>query len=194
MTRSVMQANREARSWLEQRQNAFRCKGRPRAAFVVLMAMAQPPRILDPKSVPVAGTDAHLPPVPAERLTPQALQSILADTTGWVPERPGDGGRVFAPDRQPAAAAVLVPLVVRDGGLQVLLTRRTDHLRDHAGQISFPGGRSEPEDNGPEGTALRSRRRGPRAAPCARDRPHAGLQHRHQLCRDTGGGAGPTAF
>jgi 8-oxo-dGTP pyrophosphatase MutT (NUDIX family) len=37
----------------------------------------------------------------------------------------------------------------------VLLTRRTEHLRDHAGQVSFPGGRSEDFDNGPVATALR---------------------------------------
>jgi 8-oxo-dGTP pyrophosphatase MutT (NUDIX family) len=48
-----------------------------------------------------------------------------------------------------AHAAVLVPLVQRDSGLQVLLTQRTAHLRDHAGQISFPGGRAEPEDGDP---------------------------------------------
>ena len=52
-------------------------------------------------------------------------------------------------------AAVLVPLVNRDGGVQVLLTQRTAHLRDHAGQISFPGGRVEPEDPDRETTALR---------------------------------------
>ena len=57
--------------------------------------------------------------------------------------------------RDPAQAAVLIALVQRPLGLQVLLTRRTDHLRDHAGQISFPGGRTEPEDDGPEATALR---------------------------------------
>jgi 8-oxo-dGTP pyrophosphatase MutT (NUDIX family) len=45
--------------------------------------------------------------------------------------------------------------VRRDEGLALLLTRRTDHLRDHAGQISFPGGRVEPEDDGPVATALR---------------------------------------
>ena len=52
-------------------------------------------------------------------------------------------------------AAVLVPLVKRDAGLQVILTRRTDHLSDHAGQISFPGGRQEQEDATLEETALR---------------------------------------
>lgn len=53
------------------------------------------------------------------------------------------------------AAAVLVPIVVRATGATVLLTRRTAHLRDHAGQVSFPGGRCEPEDPTPEATALR---------------------------------------
>ncbi len=52
-------------------------------------------------------------------------------------------------------AAVLVPLVVRSRGLQVLLTQRADHLRDHAGQVSFPGGRSEHTDASPVETALR---------------------------------------
>ena len=52
-------------------------------------------------------------------------------------------------------AAVLVPLVARGGAVQVLLTQRTAHLSDHAGQISFPGGRVEPEDASREDTALR---------------------------------------
>lgn len=53
------------------------------------------------------------------------------------------------------AAAVLIPLVIREHGLQVLLTKRTAHLRDHAGQISFPGGRMDDTDTSPEMTALR---------------------------------------
>lgn len=52
-------------------------------------------------------------------------------------------------------AAVLVPIVDRPDGPTVLLTRRTAHLRAHAGQISFPGGRMEPHDESPEDTALR---------------------------------------
>jgi 8-oxo-dGTP pyrophosphatase MutT (NUDIX family) len=52
-------------------------------------------------------------------------------------------------------AAVLVPIVKRSDGLTVLFTQRTDHLYDHAGQISFPGGRSEAHDESPEATALR---------------------------------------
>lgn len=59
-----------------------------------------------------------------------------------------------APDRQLVPAAVLVPLVDRDGGLTVLLTRRTPHLSHHAGQVSFPGGRIEGEED-PLAAALR---------------------------------------
>jgi 8-oxo-dGTP pyrophosphatase MutT (NUDIX family) len=52
-------------------------------------------------------------------------------------------------------AAVLVPLVNRPGRLHLLLTQRTPHLDDHAGQISFPGGRVEAADANREETALR---------------------------------------
>ena len=56
----------------------------------------------------------------------------------------------------PAEAAVLVGLVPRgDAGTQVLLTRRTDALRHHGGQVSFPGGRVEASDAGVLGAALR---------------------------------------
>jgi len=50
---------------------------------------------------------------------------------------------------------VLVPLVCRDAGLSVLLTERTAHLSSHAGQVAFPGGRTEPSDASPVATALR---------------------------------------
>lgn len=52
-------------------------------------------------------------------------------------------------------AAVLVPLVDRPDEMTVLLTRRTGHLRDHAGQVSFPGGRVESGDGDAVETALR---------------------------------------
>ena len=53
------------------------------------------------------------------------------------------------------ASAVLVPIVERPTGLTVLLTVRASHLKNHAGQISFPGGRREPQDPGPWEAALR---------------------------------------
>lgn len=112
------------------------------------------PRIIDPRAVPLAGVDDHLPPLPPDRLAPQALRERFALERAWQTEHAGDGA-VFHPEREPMHAAVLVPLVLRDGGLNVLLTRRTEHLRDHAGQVSFPGGRSEPDDGSATGTALR---------------------------------------
>jgi len=53
------------------------------------------------------------------------------------------------------AAAVLVPIVAHPAELTVLFTQRTSQLRSHSGQVSFPGGRAEPEDASPELTALR---------------------------------------
>lgn len=62
----------------------------------------------------------------------------------------------FKPAREPLLpAAVLVPLVDRPDGINVLLTRRTAHLKAHAGQISFPGGKMEPGDADAVETALR---------------------------------------
>ncbi len=60
--------------------------------------------------------------------------------------RPTDGYR---------QAAVLVPLVWSGDQWNLLFTRRTDTVQDHKGQVSFPGGASDPEDYSPEGTALR---------------------------------------
>jgi 8-oxo-dGTP pyrophosphatase MutT (NUDIX family) len=114
----------------------------------------RPPRIRDPKQFPVIGVDDHLPPLPAVLLTAEALRRRFVDTRAWTPEFHGDA-KLFAQWRDPMAASVLVQLVERDDGLHVLLTRRTDHLTDHAGQISFPGGRADPGDADVVDTALR---------------------------------------
>jgi 8-oxo-dGTP pyrophosphatase MutT (NUDIX family) len=111
------------------------------------------PRILDPLGVPIVGRDEHLPAVPPDRLTADALRWRFQHDLPWQPEFLGDG-RIGA-ERAPAHAAVLIPLIEHVDGLRVLLTRRTDHLRDHAGQVSFPGGRAELEDANPAATALR---------------------------------------
>ncbi|VFN00890.1 MAG: 8-oxo-dGTP pyrophosphatase MutT, NUDIX family [Candidatus Kentron sp. G] len=82
-------------------------------------------------------------------------------TIADVQPRPPVGDFDLTPGKKPALlasltpAAVLVPIVERPDGLTVLLTKRTDHLHDHAGQISFPGGRAEETDTGPVATALR---------------------------------------
>jgi 8-oxo-dGTP pyrophosphatase MutT (NUDIX family) len=66
----------------------------------------------------------------------------------------GDDGAGRA-DVAHTAASVLVPIVDRASGLSVIFTKRTTHLKAHSGQVSFPGGRAEPEDPTPEFTALR---------------------------------------
>ena len=114
--------------------------------------MTRPP-ILNPHALPPTSVDLHLPAIAAARLTATALRDRFANPPAWQPELTGDGA-TFA-NREPAAAAVLLPLVVYAEGLRLLLTRRTDHLRDHAGQISLPGGRVEQQDASVEATALR---------------------------------------
>ena len=57
--------------------------------------------------------------------------------------------------RKVRPAGVLILLIQRGEALNVVLTQRTAHLHDHAGQISFPGGRYEPEDTDIVATALR---------------------------------------
>ena len=114
--------------------------------------------IRDPRLAPVLGQDAHLPAIPEACLTPEALRARFAHPQAGVrgPELPGDDKLLV--DRDVRPAAVLVPLVRRPEGLTVLLTRRTEHLYDHAGQISFPGGRTDPGDADAVATALREAR------------------------------------
>ncbi|SMG15832.1 NUDIX hydrolase [Paraburkholderia susongensis] len=113
--------------------------------------------VFEPESLPVIATGADLPAVAGDRLTPDALRARFERPLAWTPEKIAD-----APWRNteidPRVAAVLVPLVVREHGLTVLLTQRADHLNDHAGQVSFPGGRQEPFDADAIATALREAR------------------------------------
>ena len=67
----------------------------------------------------------------------------------------GTGGDDFSPDAAPRMAAVLCPVVEREDGLWIWMVRRGDHLRRHAGQIAFPGGKVEADDSSPLAGALR---------------------------------------
>jgi 8-oxo-dGTP pyrophosphatase MutT (NUDIX family) len=87
-------------------------------------------------------------------IAPAALRELLGRRAGRAAEPLGDWADLsLRPDPMPAA--VLVPLVDHGASQSVLLTRRTDHLHHHPGQISFPGGRAEPQDLTPVFTALR---------------------------------------
>ncbi len=87
------------------------------------------------------------------KLDPDWLRQRFLAVSPYEPVTTGDG-HLFRRDGVIRPASVLVPVVNREAGLTVLLTRRTAHLHDHAGQISLPGGRSEGNES-PEETALR---------------------------------------
>ena len=93
---------------------------------------------------PLAALRAALPQTPD--------QAVGRDEFALYPEMRG-------PDQTAAvAASVLIPVIAHppaQGGPTILFTRRTEHLAKHSGQISFPGGRSEPADLSPVETALR---------------------------------------
>lgn len=90
---------------------------------------------------------------PARRTSPKSPAE-----TG-PPERPrGDhdlNPDFYKPGSPLVPAAVLVPIVTHAEELSLLLTRRTEHLNDHAGQVSFPGGRIDPADRDAWAAALR---------------------------------------
>jgi 8-oxo-dGTP pyrophosphatase MutT (NUDIX family) len=78
-----------------------------------------------------------------EPLWPAKIPSqVTPSLKSWLPQR-----------RRPAA--VLVPVIQREAGLNILLTQRAANLREHAGQVSFPGGRIESHDQSPWHAALR---------------------------------------
>ncbi|MBP7608788.1 MAG: CoA pyrophosphatase [Steroidobacteraceae bacterium] len=108
-----------------------------------------------------------VPDLNATRPLRTRIENLLRDTVpGRDPEFPY--AAQFTPVQidllrkmlpaEPARAAVLVPLVERPTGLQVLLTQRASHLKNHPGQVSFPGGRIELADAGPWEAALREAR------------------------------------
>ena len=109
------------------------------------------PLSFDPQQLPILGTDAHLPPIGADTLHDAALRRRFLEPPVWTPEIKTEGRFT---ERTPAHASVLIAFVPR-AEVTVLLTQRTDHLTDHAGQISFPGGRVEPSDADAAATALR---------------------------------------
>ena len=124
--------------------------------------VAAPPGF-DARSIPVHAVCTDQVKVSPEILAPEVLRQRFQNPPIWQPEITDESRQVMVADiiakRQAAGkiteAAVLIPLLLKEDGLSVLLTQRTNHLRDHAGQISFPGGRMDPGDAGPNDTALR---------------------------------------
>jgi 8-oxo-dGTP pyrophosphatase MutT (NUDIX family) len=83
-----------------------------------------------------------------------ALRAALGQAGQRLAPTASDDSPLAARPANAIAAAVLVPIVLR-AQPTILLTERTGHLSSHAGQVSFPGGRIEPTDQGPLHAALR---------------------------------------
>ncbi len=115
------------------------------------MNFTKPLPPFDPRSIPVQGVDNHLAGVAPDRLTPASLRGRFMHPPVWTPEHSVE--KKFS-NREPALAAVLVPLVMRDE-LTLLLTQRASNLSTHSGQVAFPGGRTDASDLDAVDTALR---------------------------------------
>lgn len=109
--------------------------------------------IFDPEALPVESL-AGEPAIAPERLTADWLRARFAHPPEWEPEIL-DEQRLRRLSTTPVPAAVLLPIVERENGLTLLLTQRTAHLNDHAGQVSLPGGRTDAADASAIDTALR---------------------------------------
>lgn len=109
---------------------------------------------VDPEKL-VIDSVADEPPVPEDRLNVQWLRHRFANPPEWTPDATVEKPIMVGKNKW-IPAAVLVPLVAKtDDDLSLMLTRRAAHLHDHAGQISFPGGRVDLTDSSRIETALR---------------------------------------
>ncbi len=112
----------------------------------------------DPRLAPMAPLLPEAFLVPPGSLSPEALRARFASPPAWEPDAHLER---WLKEGQPVQASVLLPLVVREVegygpmATAVLLTQRNADLRHHGGQISFPGGRRDPEDADEVATALR---------------------------------------
>ena len=121
------------------------------------------PPAFDPTIVPIVGRDTHLPKVGDDLLSADAIRARFLEDRPWDVEvtdenraaRSAEGAMRAGRGGEPTPASVLIPVVAYQSELKILLTQRTSHLYDHPGQISFPGGRADPDDQSPEHTALR---------------------------------------
>jgi 8-oxo-dGTP pyrophosphatase MutT (NUDIX family) len=119
--------------------------------------------IFDPREVPIVARDSHMPAVEQNLLTPDGLRFRFTQEKPWEPEVTDENRAALAREGSVNAgrgneltpAAVLIPLIMYENELKILLTQRTAHLHDHPGQISFPGGRCDPQDSSVIDTALR---------------------------------------
>jgi len=105
----------------------------------------------DPRQVPYVLADGHLPPVPPEHLSAQALAARFKAPPQWTPEFKVEARMS---ERPLTPASVLVGVVAHSRPT-ILLTQRTADLSSHAGQVAFPGGKADATDADVVATALR---------------------------------------
>jgi 8-oxo-dGTP pyrophosphatase MutT (NUDIX family) len=110
----------------------------------------------DPEQAPIVDV-VREPAIRIDRLTPERVREAFVAPRPWPIEASDESRtpRLRVGATGPVPASVLIPLIVRNEGLTVLLTERTAHLHDHAGQVSFPGGSVEAHDADAIETALR---------------------------------------
>jgi len=107
----------------------------------------------DPQILPVESIAGEAG-LAAERMQADWLRARFATPLPWMPEITGEQRPHQSADA-PRPAAVLMPIIIRADGPTLLFTQRTADLKDHPGQVSFPGGRMELSDKSPIDTALR---------------------------------------
>jgi 8-oxo-dGTP pyrophosphatase MutT (NUDIX family) len=114
--------------------------------------------VKDPSKTPFELADDGLSAIETQALSADALKSVFLSSIEWSPELTGDQFRLRGdPLRKAAVMLALVPRETAQGTVEfdVLLTRRNASLREHSGQIAFPGGRVDETDASDEAAALR---------------------------------------
>lgn len=106
----------------------------------------------DPQSLAIHSY-ADEPALPLASISLDFLRHRFLQDILWSPENTEESSLFKGGEFRPAS--VLMPIIAREHGLQVLLTQRAAHLHHHGGQISFPGGRVDATDTSAEHTALR---------------------------------------
>jgi 8-oxo-dGTP pyrophosphatase MutT (NUDIX family) len=114
--------------------------------------------VKDPSKTPFEMADDGLFPIDIQALTADGLKAAFSSSIDWSPEVTGDQFRLRGDALR--KAAVMLALVQRETSqgtfeFDVLLTRRNASLREHSGQIAFPGGRVDATDASDEDAALR---------------------------------------
>ena len=126
------------------------------------MSLAKPDRF-NPQQAVIRQRFETEPTLDPLLFSPELLRSHFAKKLTWHPEETDENRHIKASQLiekrglsgYETRAAILIPIVMRQQGPMILLTKRSQSLSAHAGQISFPGGKFSPEDQNLFATAKR---------------------------------------